>query len=127
MSKELMRPWQMLSARICQTWTWCEKASAARAKDWTIDAIWVTDEDAVLVPAVDPDAGEGGEDEGRELAGESSDAEQPGGVGEAEDEPRGGEARHPGADDGDALAEKEEPEISMGERTERHRESSGHT
>ena len=35
---------------------------------------------------------------------------------EAIDEPSGGEARHPGADDGDALAEVEEAEVAVTQR-----------
>ena len=37
---------------------------------------------------------------------------------EAVDQPTGGDARHPGADQGDALAAEEQPVIPVGERAE---------
>ena len=82
-------------------------------------------EHRALVPAVDPDAGEGREQEGRNLAREADDAEQPRGAGEAIDEPTGGDARHPGADERDALAAEEEAEVGRAERPPRVRDAAG--
>ena len=62
------------------------------------------DEHLAAVEAVDPDAGEGCEEEGGNLAGKADGAEQHGRSGEAVDEPGGGDAGHPRADEGDALA-----------------------
>ena len=73
------------------------------------------DEDLALVQAIDPDAGEGREQEGGNLAHEADDAEQPCGAGEAVDEPAGGDAGHPGADERDALAAEEEAEVGCAE------------
>ena len=65
------------------------------------------DEECAAGKAFDPDAGEGAEEEGDDLSGEADDAEEQRGVGEVVDEPGGGEAGHPVADEGDALAEEE--------------------
>ena len=75
------------------------------------------DEEAVAVPAIDEDAGERSQEEGRHLAGEADQAEQEGRVraAEAEDEPAGGDARHPGADQRDALADEEQPVVAVGQ------------
>ena len=74
------------------------------------------DEEVAAVEAVDEDAGEGREQEGGNLAGEADDAEQQRGAGKAVDEPTGGDAGHPGADERDALAAEEEAEVAMAER-----------
>ena len=64
---------------------------------------------------VDPDAGEGGKDKGGDLAGETDCAQQQSRSREAVDEPGGGDAGHPRADEGDALAAEEETEVAMAE------------
>src|SRR5215472_6437016 len=91
------------------------------------------DDGSVAIPAVDPDAGDGSEDEGRDLAGEADDSEEDGGTGEAIDEPAGGDAGHPGADQRNALAGEEELVVAgaegAGREGEVHRKSadSGYT
>ena len=42
MSKALTMPWNTLSQRISGTVIRCERARAARAKDWIMDSTWVT-------------------------------------------------------------------------------------
>ncbi len=70
-------------------------------------------EKLAAIEALDPDAGERAEEERDDLSGEADDAKQKRRVGEAIDEPACGEARHPGADHGDALAEEEELEVAV--------------
>jgi len=65
------------------------------------------------VEAVDPDAGEGREEKGGDLAAETYGTEEERRSGEAVDQPSGGDAGHPGADEGDALAADEELEGTM--------------
>jgi hypothetical protein len=83
------------------------------------------DEDAAAVEAIDKDAGDGSEEEGRDLAGEADGAEQQRRFREAVDQPRGGDARHPGADQRDGLAAEEEAEIAMAQRAPRVGEIAG--
>ena len=79
------------------------------------------DEHGALVPAIDPDSGEGRQQKSRNLPREADDAEQPCGPGEAIDEPTGGDARHPGADERDALPTEEQPEVGRAQRPPRTR------
>ena len=90
---------------------------AASAKDCTIASVCVQTSICAAVPAVDPDAGEGREQERGNLAGEADVPSSKRGAGEAVDQPDGGDARHPGADERDALSAEEEPEVAMLERT----------
>ena len=71
------------------------------------------DEKFAAIEALDPYSGEGAEQDGDDLSGETDDAEQQSGMGEAVNEPTGGEARHPCADQRDALAEEVELEVAM--------------
>ena len=71
------------------------------------------DEELAAIRALDKDTGERGEEEGHDLAGEADDAKHERGVGETPDEPAGGEAGHPGAHEGDALAGEEELEVAV--------------
>ena len=73
-------------------------------------------EKLAAIQAVDPDAGEGGKEESGNLAGETNGAEEHGRSGEPVDKPGGGDAGHPRADEGDALAAEEEAEVAMTER-----------
>ena len=84
------------------------------------------DDEFAAVEAFDPHTGKRCEDEGEDLAGEADDAEHERGVGELIDEPAGGEARHPGADEGDALAADEELEIAMAQSAPRMGERAIH-
>src|SRR5208282_1600782 len=70
-------------------------------------------QDFAPVDAVDNDPGHGCEKECRYLPGEAYGAQQKRGFGEAVDEPGGRDARHPRADEGDALAAEEETKIAM--------------
>ncbi len=81
--------------------------------------------DFATVNAVDEDASEGREEEGGNLAGEANGAQKERGFRESIDEPRGGDAGHPGADERDALATEEEAEVAMTQGTPRVREVTG--
>lgn len=71
------------------------------------------EQNVAAIEAVDPDSGEGGEEERGDLSGEADDAEEECGTGEAIDEPTGGQARHPCAHQGNALAAEVEAKISV--------------
>ena len=73
------------------------------------------DQGAVPVPAIDPDPGKGAEEKGRDLSEEGDEAEHPGRAGEAVDQPAGGDAGHPGADEREALAAEEEAVVAASE------------
>ena len=68
---------------------------------------------AMAIPAVHPDSGEGSEKESGNLAGETDDAQQQRGMREPIDEPSGGDAHHPGADQRNALSAEKQPVIAM--------------
>ena len=91
----------------------CASVSAARASDCSMRERLRPDQQLAAVEAVDPDAGEGREEEGGNLAGEADDAEQQRRAGEPVDQPAGGDAGHPRADERDALAAEEEPEVAV--------------
>ena len=59
------------------------------------------------------------QEKGRNLAGETDDAEEEGGIGstQTKNEPARGDSCHPGADHGQALTGKEEPVIAVPQRT----------
>ena len=57
------------------------------------------DEDAVAIPAVGEDAGEGGDEEQRHLGRKADDAQQERGKRQAVDKPAHGDLLHPGADE----------------------------
>jgi hypothetical protein len=65
------------------------------------------------VEPVNPDAGKGREEKCGNLPGKADRAQQQRRAGEAIDQPTGGDARHPGADERDALAAEEEAEVAM--------------
>ena len=69
-------------------------------------------EEEAVVPAVDHDAGEGGKEEGGDLAEEVDEAEGAGVLGEAVDEPSGGHVGEPRADEADELSGEEEAVVS---------------
>ena len=71
------------------------------------------DQQLALVHAFNEYACEGRHEEGEDLAGEADDAKQKCRTGEPVNEPTGGESRHPGADERDALAGEEELEVAM--------------
>jgi hypothetical protein len=71
------------------------------------------DKELAAIEAVDKYSGEGREEEGGDLSGEADGAEEQGRAGEPVDEPTGGDAGHPGADERDALAGEEEAEVAM--------------
>ena len=68
------------------------------------------------VDAVDDDAGDGREQKCRYLACEANGAKQQGRLREPVDQPGRRDARHPCADQRDALAAEEESEIPMSQR-----------
>ena len=77
---------------------------------------WVHDENLAAIDAVDDDTGDGGEEESWNLAGEADGSEKERRTRQPVDEPGGCDARHPCADDGDALAAEEEAEVTMPKR-----------
>lgn len=76
----------------------------------------------MAIETIDPDAGEGGDDEDGDLADEADDTEDHGGAlghcfaAEAVDEPGRGDDREPGADEREDLAGEEETVIAMTKR-----------
>src|SRR5947209_16974124 len=65
------------------------------------------------VEAVHPHSGERPQQQRGDLRGEADNSEQECRISEPIDEPAGGDARHPCADQGDALAAKEQPVVAM--------------
>ncbi len=83
------------------------------------------DEHLASVHAVNDDAGVRREKERGNLPGEADGAEHQRRLRELIDEPRGCDARHPGADERNGLAGEEETEISMLECAPRVGDSCG--
>ena len=75
------------------------------------------DEDGMTVPAVDEYACEGRKQERGNLTRKTHRAEKNSGSCEPVDEPRGGYASHPGADEGNALSAEKETEVSVAQRS----------
>ena len=73
----------------------------------------------MAIPAVEPDAGQRRQEHRRHLPGERHQPEQELGIGEPVDQPRGGQPRHPRADERDGLADEEQAEVAGAERAER--------
>jgi len=73
---------------------------------------------AVAIPPVDESSGYGCKDAGRDLACEAGDAQQEHRIRQAINQPDHGDLLHPGADQGDALADEEQAVVSVTERTE---------
>ena len=74
------------------------------------------EQQAVAVPAVHEDAGEGGQDQARhwpQKPTRPSQKEDARRAGQLEDEPGHGHLLHPGADERDALAEEEQAEVAV--------------
>ena len=65
------------------------------------------------IQAVDPYAGERGQQEGGDLSHEADQAQQQGGASQPVDQPTGGDPRHPGADEGNTLSAEEQPEVAV--------------
>src|SRR5690242_621333 len=78
---------------------------------------------AVTIPTVHPDAGKRGKKERGNLAHEAGQAEQECGTGETVHQPAGRQARHPRADQGDALPCEIQPVVSRAKGGERERHS----
>ena len=116
MSKALMRPWNALRARTSPMVMRLREREPRERERLQHGERLRPDQDLAAVDAIDEDAGDGREQEGGDLSGEADDAEQQRGAGEAIDEPDGGDARHPGADERDALAAEEEAEVAMAQR-----------
>ena len=68
------------------------------------------------VEPVHPYAGEGRQQKGGNLPGKADRAQQQRRTGEPVDQPAGGHARHPRADERDGLPAEEEPEVAMAQR-----------
>ena len=77
------------------------------------------------IEALDPDARKWSQRKRNNLPREAHDAKQQRRMGQAIDQPAGRQPRHPGADHGDALAEEEELEVAVSQRSPgvRHRAS----
>ena len=71
------------------------------------------DQQHAAIHAVDPHARERCKQEGGHLADEADDAQQKRRAGKPIDQPRGRDARHPGADERDRLTGEEEAEIAV--------------
>ena len=112
MSKALMMPCITLSASTQRMVMRRGSVSAASSRDCTMASVcvqtstWRRSRRSTQTPAKGPA-------EGGNLAGEADGAQQQRRSGEAIDQPAGGDAGHPGADEGDALAAEEEPEVAM--------------
>ncbi len=76
-------------------------------------------QDPVAIPAVDPHSSERRQRERWNLSGKAHDAQQERGTGQPVDQPAGGDARHPGADQRDGLSAEEQPVVAIGERPHR--------
>ncbi len=72
----------------------------------------------MAVPPVDEHSGDRRQEQRRDLAAEADDAEQQRGAGEAVDQPAGGDAGDPGADERDGLAAEEEAIVAVAEGAE---------
>jgi hypothetical protein len=77
----------------------------------------------MTVPSVGENAAEGCDDERWDLAGEANHAEHEGGVGHPVHEPTQGDRLHPRSDQGDALTDEEQAEVSVPESPENEFES----
>ena len=64
-------------------------------------------QNAMAIPAVEPDAGDGRHEERRDLADEAGESQKEGGIGELVDDPTHGEPGHPRADERNTLAREE--------------------
>ena len=82
-------------------------------------------DDPIAVPPVGQDARQRGHEERRNLPHEADDAKQHRRAREVVDEPRQGQALHPRADQRDALAEEEEAEVPVAQRTDHALASDG--
>ena len=81
------------------------------------------DQGAVPVPAVDPHAGDRSEEEHRDLRAETDDAQQDGRPRQPVDQPTGGDAGHPRADQRDGLSAEKQPVVPGFERAQREGET----
>ena len=124
-SKALTSPSRAPSRMTCQTLTTPASVRAMSTKAWTIASAWVAItvrcrfQRSVSTPATRQNQGRG------DLRGEVGQAEQERRVAQPVDEPDRGDLLHPGADDRDALAEDEEPEVAMRQRAAHGRQPSG--
>ena len=64
-------------------------------------------QDAMAIPAVEPNARDGRHEERRDLAHEAGEPQEEGGIGELVDDPTHGEPGHPRADERNTLAREE--------------------
>jgi hypothetical protein len=71
------------------------------------------DEDAMAIPAIGEHARDRREKQHRDLSGETGDAEEQLGVGEAVDQPARGDPRHPRSDERHGLADEEQPIVAV--------------
>ena len=89
--------------------------SAASVKAWIIAATWADENGAAAVPAIRQHARKRRDEHGRNLRGESHQSEKEGGMAQAVCQPDQRDLLHPGADQRNALAEEEQPEVAMGQ------------
>ncbi len=115
MSKALMRPWQDAETDDLVNGDDFGEGERGEGEGLNRGEDLSPDEEVAAIETVDEDAGEGGEEEGGDLSGKAYDTEEKCGAGEAIDEPTGGDAGHPGADERDGLADEEEAEVAMAE------------
>ena len=77
------------------------------------------DEELAAIESIDKHSGKWSQKKRGDLSGEAYNTEQEGRAGKPVDEPAGGDASHPGADQRDALAGKEESKVAMTQRSPR--------
>ena len=125
MSKALISPWKRLSARTCQMLIDAGERQPRQRRRLEHGEDLGDHQQPVAVPAVDEDAGEGGEQERGDLPGEADQAEQERRAGQPVDQPAGRDPRHPGADQRDGLAGEEEPVVAMVQGAQHEAEPAG--
>ncbi len=112
-SNELMTPWITCSQMICATVMRSVNVSDGQDRRLHERGDLCQEQDPASIHPIDEDAGKRGDDERRNLPAEAGDAQQQLRTGEPVDEPARGDARDPGADKGNALAAKEETEVTV--------------
>ena len=104
MSKALIMPWNSASAdHPRQVQVTRERQSSHRQRLHHRQDLG-DHQDAMAVPAIQPDAGDRRHEERRDLAQEAGESQEKRGIGELVDDPAGGKPGHPRADERNALA-----------------------
>ena len=116
MSNALMTPCIALSTSTSAMVMRCESVSQASSERLHHGQRLRPHQHLAPVDAVDDDARKRRQQKRGNLAGEADRAQQQRRLGQPVDEPRRGHARHPRADQRDALPAEEEPEVAMAQR-----------